>query len=198
MIVSRARFKKETGYSAVPEQPTREGSLPLASVFTRECIEALQPTASKAEAIRSLVQSLVYHQRLSQPQADVITDQLIQHEDYGSSAIGKGLAFPHLRTHEVQSFMGVIGVAPEGIHFHSLDGKPTKLVFLLLSPLVSRDEHMNLLSRLVSLIRDQVACIQLHHMYQPEDIFRYLHDLDEHSDAVVKSSVSILGNETDD
>lgn len=86
-----------------------------------------------------------------------------------------------LRTIEVQRFVGAIGVAPEGIHFESLDHEPTKIVFLTLSPLTSRRKHLNLLSRLVCFMRDKVMNMQMNHPIKPHEIYQYLRDLDYQS-----------------
>ncbi len=139
----------------------------------------IRPASEKSSVISLLIQSLVCEGRIDPAHAEEIIRGLIEHERHGTSAIGKGLAFPHLRTAEVKEFVGAIGVAPDGIDFGSLDHDPTKLVFLTLSPRDGREQHIQLLSRLVRLMQDKAVNMQLHHRLRPQDVYEYLSDLDE-------------------
>lgn len=157
-----------------------DGSLPLAEIFALDCIETLPPSTSKNEAIRCLIESLVNHECLGRQHFNAVTRGIIQRESHGSSAIGKGLAFPHLRTDMVDAFVGAIGVAPQGIEFDSLDQAPTRLIFLTLSPVVRREQHINLLSRLVRMMKDKAVLLQLGHLRNRQEVYRYLRDSDGH------------------
>lgn len=152
--------------------------LPLTSVFRRNCVQLIRPAMGKSSVISLLVETLAREEHINRDHAERIVGDLLQRESHGTSAIGKGLAFPHLRTHDVEHFTGAIGVAPEGVNFGSLDTEPTKLVFLTLSPWADRERHMELLSRLVSLMGDKVINMHLHHQVQPTDVYEYLIDLD--------------------
>lgn len=163
---------------AASQQASCDARVPLTDVFTPDCVETLPASTSKSDLIRKLVQSLVQQNRLQAQHAQRVVDQLLEHESYGSSAIGKGLAFPHLRTSKVEQFVGAIGIASEGICLDALDQQPTKLVFLMLSPIESRNRHMDLLSRLVCLMKDTVIRVQLSHLLHA-DIYQYLRDLDQ-------------------
>ena len=122
-------------------------------------------------------------ERIDRAHAEEIISGLMERERYGSSAIGKGLAFPHLRTRSVDHFVGAIGVAPEGIPFGSLDQQPTHFVFLTLSPWDEREEHVLLLSRLVSLMGDKAITLQLREGMRPQQVYEYLSDLDRQNGA---------------
>lgn len=152
--------------------------LPLAGVFRRNCIELIRPATGKSSAISLLVQTLAREEQLDRQHAEGIIRQLMERERHSSSAIGKGLAFPHLRTKDVSHFVGAIGVAPEGIQFGSLDNEPTKLVFLTLTPWEDREQHVDLLSRLVRLIKDKAVTMQMAHRMKPQAVYDYLIDLD--------------------
>ena len=167
--------------SRLPESggSTAALGLPLTSVFRPNCIELIRPATGKSSAISLLIQTLAREERLDRQHAEKIICQLIEREPHSSSAIGKGLAFPHLRTHDVDHFVGAIGVAPEGMNFGSRDQQPTKLVFLTLTPWEHREEHVNLLSRLVRLMQDKVVTMRLNHQIRPQDVYQYLTDLDE-------------------
>lgn len=198
MIATPREVKDSTSAPVFPRRATDESSLALTNVFRIENIVTIPSSLTKAGVIGRLVCLLVDNHRLDASRAEAITEILVRRESYGSTAIGKGLAFPHLRTSDVQSFTGAIGVATEGLNFDALDHEPTKLVFLILSPIASREKHMTLLCRLVSLMRDKAISMQLHHRIQTDEIYRYLQDLDDQSQASRDHLAAIPGNETND
>ncbi len=161
-----------------PSQADRGFSLRLTQVFTVNCIELIDSSSNKSSIIRQLVYSLVSENRIAPRSAEKLAGQMLKRERYGSSGIGRGLAFPHLRTTEVEEFVGAIGIAPHGVNFEAIDRELTKLVFLTISPIKSREKHIELLSRLVSLMKDKAVNMHLHHAIKPEDIYQYLADLD--------------------
>ena len=150
----------------------------LRSVFHPSCVEVIRGGSGKSSVISLLVRILAREQHIDRSHAEAIVRELLDRERHSTSAIGRGLAFPHLRTHEVEHFVGAIGVAPDGIDFGALDGEPTKLVLLTLSPWQDREQHMALLSRLVSLMQNKAVSLQLTHRLNPKDVYEYLTDLD--------------------
>ncbi|WP_339908365.1 PTS sugar transporter subunit IIA [Symmachiella dynata] len=160
--------------------------LDLTSVFRPNCIEMIRSASGKSSVISRLVQTLVCEERVERVHAEEIINGLLERERHGTSAIGKGLAFPHLRTQNVTNFVGAIGVAPDGINFSALDSGLTKLVFLTLSPRDGREQHITLLSRLVALMQSKAVNMQLHHQIRPSDVYDYLTDLDEQSRALTR------------
>ena len=198
VIASRNPINGNACPSDSAEESIQGGILTLSSIFDSNCIESIPPSTGKVDVIRRLVQLLVIHHRIDQECGEAVILQLIQRESYGSSAIGKGLAFPHVRTNEVSCFTGAIGVAPESVNFESLDHKPTKLIFLTLSPLASRRQHTVLFGRLLSLMRDKAMSMRLQNFMRPHDIHQYLRDLDHQSDTPVELAVPFQGHKVDD
>jgi mannitol/fructose-specific phosphotransferase system IIA component (Ntr-type) len=176
MVTSNTTDPENTDLSSLDRETTAVG-LPLASVFRRNCIEVIRPATGKSQAISLLVQSLAREERLNREHAESIIRQLIERERHASSAIGNGLAFPHLRTRDVSHFVGAIGVAPEGFNFGAMDSQTTKLVFLILTPWEKREEHTDLLSRLVKLVKDKAVNLQMNNPLRPQMVYAYLMDL---------------------
>jgi mannitol/fructose-specific phosphotransferase system IIA component (Ntr-type) len=110
-----------------------------------------------------------------------LTKALMERERAGTTALGKGLAMPHLRTETVLRFVGAVGLAPEGVNFQSIDGDPTKLVFLVLGPFEQRERHFELMGRLSALMRDKSTLMFLQGRRTPREVFDYLTDLDARS-----------------
>jgi PTS system fructose-specific IIA component/PTS system nitrogen regulatory IIA component len=130
-------------------------AVPLTSVFSADCVQTLAPDADKNSVLRQLVGSLVAAHKVSCEHGETVIAALAEREQLGTTGLGKGIAIPHLRTDAVDECVGAIGVAPEGIDFKSLDGSPTRLVFLVLSPSDRQQEHVAILSRLARLFCDR-------------------------------------------
>jgi mannitol/fructose-specific phosphotransferase system IIA component (Ntr-type) len=155
----------------------------LASVFSQICIEKIPRGATKEAVIQQLLRSLVNAGLLTQRQVPELVKTVMDRERSGTTALGKGLAMPHLRTEAVHRFVGAVGLAPEGINFNSIDGDPTRLVFLVLGPYEQRERHFELMGRLSAMMRDKTTLMFLQGRRSPRDVFEYLADLDARSAA---------------
>jgi nitrogen PTS system EIIA component len=80
---------------------------------------------------------------------------LLAREDLGSTAIGNGIAIPHVRNPivlHVPRPMISLCFLEHAIEFGALDGKPVHTVFAMVSPTISA--HLNLLSKLAFALRE--------------------------------------------
>jgi mannitol/fructose-specific phosphotransferase system IIA component (Ntr-type) len=149
-------------------------STDLGSIFTPACVEYFPDGTTKPRALRRLVDSLVRDRRIPADKADSISDALIERERLGTTGMGKGLALPHMRSRNVEVFAGAIGVAPEGIDFNSLDGTPTRLVILLISPFEQRQQHSYLMAKLAMLMSDRTLQYSLQVERTPASLLTFL------------------------
>jgi PTS system fructose-specific IIC component len=156
-------------------------SISLAAVFPEECIESIPRGTTKEAAIEQLLRSMANARLLTHPQVPDLMKTLIDRERAGTTALGKGLAMPHLRTGAVLRFVGAVGLAPEGINFRSIGGDPTKLIFLVLAPYEQRERHFELMGRLSALMRDKMTLMFLQGRRTAREVHDYLVDLDTRS-----------------
>src|SRR5207344_3024542 len=87
-------------------------------------------------------------------EAEALHKVLEEREQLASTAIGDGIAIPHGKLDAVGQLVGVLGRAPAGLEFESIDGKPTHIVFMLVAPSSSTGVHLKALARLSRLFRD--------------------------------------------
>lgn len=146
----------------------------LASVFSRETIVMIPHGADKPEALNRLVQALEHAGRLPFGCTDSVVETLLARECCGTTGLGKGLALPHLRCRAVTDFVGAIGLAPTGVDFDSLDGLPTRLILLVVSPFDRREEHVEVMARLAKLLSDETLQYSMQIPRSPEALFRFL------------------------
>ncbi len=85
--------------------------------------------------------------------------QAVQEREYKqSTGLEEGIAVPHGKTAAVSSLQLAIGIAPQGIDFNSLDGKPAKLFFLLVGSPDQSGPHVQALADVARLARSKAFC----------------------------------------
>ncbi|GMR07955.1 MAG: PTS IIA-like nitrogen regulatory protein PtsN [Gammaproteobacteria bacterium] len=90
-----------------------------------------------------------------------IFDSLIAREKLGSTGIGHGVAIPHGRIKGFNTAVGAFVKLASGIDFDAIDGEPVDLVFVLLVPEESTEEHLQLLSSIAERVSDETFCQNL-------------------------------------
>ena len=94
---------------------------------------------------------------------------ILAREEKGSTAIGMGIAVPHGKSFAV-SQAGVTAITiPEGIDYKSLDGNPSKLFFMIAAPDTAADTHLEVLSKLMTILMDSVFANKLISANTPEE-----------------------------
>lgn len=79
---------------------------------------------------------------------------VLEREKEGTTGIGEGIAIPHGKTDAVSKPGLAAMVVPNGVEFDSLDGQPAKLIFLIAAPNTKDNVHLDVLSRLSTLLMD--------------------------------------------
>ena len=79
---------------------------------------------------------------------------VLEREKEGTTGIGEGIAIPHGKTDAVSKPGLAAMVVPNGVDFDSLDGQPAKLIFLIAAPNTKDNVHLDVLSRLSTLLMD--------------------------------------------
>lgn len=103
-----------------------------------------------------------------------ILEAVLQRENLGSTAIGRGIAIPHGRVPGLVRIAALFARLEEPIDFDAPDGEPTDLVFLLLSPEDAGAEHLKALARISRLLRDQLAIEKLRATRVPSALYAVL------------------------
>ncbi len=82
-------------------------------------------------------------------------EAILAREAKGSTAIGMGIAVPHGKSAAVAKAGLTAITIPAGIDYKSLDGNPSKLFFMIAAPDTAADTHLEVLSKLMTLLMDQ-------------------------------------------
>ena len=76
-------------------------------------------------------------------------------EKEGTTGVGEGIAIPHGKSSVVTKPSLVAAVIPDGVDYESLDGRPVNLLFLIAAPDTKDNVHLDVLSRLSTLLMDE-------------------------------------------
>lgn len=72
-----------------------------------------------------------------------------------STGIQQGVAIPHAKTKAVDNLVACIGVKKDGVDFSSLDGEPSNIFILTLSPSDHIGPHVQFLAEISRIIRTE-------------------------------------------
>ncbi|MBO4553658.1 PTS sugar transporter subunit IIA [bacterium] len=86
---------------------------------------------------------------------EALYDELLDRERLMSTGIGIGIAVPHTRCPETETFTVAIGRSAEGVKYDSLDGQPVHLLILIIAPGNDRREYLQLLAKVVMKLKDR-------------------------------------------
>ena len=80
---------------------------------------------------------------------------ILAREEQGSTAVGEGIAIPHAKNAAVKAPSLAAMTVPAGVDYESLDGEPSNLLFMIAAPASGGDVHIDVLSRLMTLLMDE-------------------------------------------
>lgn len=103
-----------------------------------------------------------------------IFDSLITRERLGSTGLGKGIAIPHGRMKHSEETFACFLQLDEAIDFDAMDSKPVDLIFALLVPEESTQEHLQILGQLAELFANDDFSKKLRTSNKPEEIHQLL------------------------
>lgn len=139
---------------------------------------------SKAEAIDQLVDLMMENGNIKDK--ETYKQVVLKREEEGTTGIGEGIAIPHGKTEAVSKPGLAAMVIPDGVDFQSLDGNPAKLLFLIAAPNTKDNVHLDVLSRLSTLLMDTEFRQALYNARTPKEFL----------ECIDKAEMEKLGEET--
>ena len=85
---------------------------------------------------------------------DTNLQAVFERENSGSTGLGEGIATPHAKSSGVKDAGLSAMVVPGGVDFDSLDGNPARLFFMIAAPEGAANTHVEVLSKLATMIID--------------------------------------------
>jgi|SRR5579875_2574707 PTS system nitrogen regulatory IIA component len=148
----------------------------ITDILTPEMVIPSLAGKTKSEVLAELAGCLAsVHSEINRER---LVSVLSERENLGSTAIGDGIAIPHGKLKGLSQIVGVFGRSLQGVDFESLDGKPTRLFFLLVAPEDSASLHLKALARVSRLLRDPGFRQQLQDAPDAAELFRLISEED--------------------
>lgn len=118
----------------------------IRKIITEETVRLSITGETKQEIIRELLDVAVAAGLVSDAKAAY--QALMERENKMSTALQHGIAMPHAKTDAVERLVGVLGLKKEGVDFESIDGEPTRIFIMTLSPLNRAGPHIQFLAEI--------------------------------------------------
>jgi PTS system nitrogen regulatory IIA component len=131
----------------------------ITDLLTRERILCCADIGSKKRLFERLGELLAGDSGILS-QNDIF-DALINREKLGSTGLGKGVAIPHGRIASLEKPLCAIIKLAEPVDFDATDNLPVDLVFALLVPEESTEEHLQVLSTIAEIFSNASVCADL-------------------------------------
>ena len=122
-------------------------------------------------------------------------DAVYAREEEGTTGVGNGIAIPHGRCSGVKEPGLAAMTINGGVEYNALDSKPVDLAFLIAAPEGSGSVHLEILSKLATMLMDENFVADLKKAKTVEEFLKVIDDAEEKKDEKVETeSVGLESN----
>ena len=122
-------------------------------------------------------------------------DAVHEREEEGTTGVGNGIAIPHGRCSGVKEPGLAAMTINGGVEYNALDSKPVDLAFLIAAPEGSGSVHLEILSKLATMLMDENFVADLKKAKTVEEFLKVIDDAEEKKDEKVETeSVGLESN----
>jgi fructose-specific phosphotransferase system IIA component len=146
----------------------------LTQILQPACVKVPLESKDKESAIVELVDLLNDNGLLLDK--DVVLEAVLTREKTRSTGIGSGIAVPHGKCKAVKELVMAIGITGEPIDFASVDGRPVRIIILLVSPADQTGPHIQALARISRLMLDEEFKQALEKATSAEEVYELLNN----------------------
>jgi len=128
-------------------------SMRIAKFLNPQGIKLKQTLSDQEQAIDELIalhaaQGNLYNEK-------EYKEAILARESKGSTAVGMNVAVPHAKTTAVKKAGLSVITCPDGVDYNAADGQPVKLLFMIAAPEGGADTHLEVLSKLMTMLMDK-------------------------------------------
>ncbi len=127
----------------------------LVEIMTDDRVVMRRDLAGKAAALDAIAELLA--SATPSQDTDAVRAVLAERESLQSTGIGDGVAIPHGFLPELTTQVAALIVAPAGVDFEALDGKPARIILGVVGPkrgMHAQVEHLRILARVSKVLRE--------------------------------------------
>jgi PTS system nitrogen regulatory IIA component len=128
----------------------------ISALLNPDRVVCQQDSSSKKRSLELLSQLL--SSALPAYSEGELFNSLVGRERLGSTGLGHGVALPHGRISGLEAPIAAFMSLQSGVDYDAVDNQPVDLLFALLVPTESTDEHLQILARLAAMFSDADLC----------------------------------------
>ncbi len=148
----------------------------ILDALRRETILADLKSQDKKGILEELVTPVAHIAGINQKD---LVRVLMERERLGSTGIGGGIGIPHGKLKNLKTLLLGFGISRKGVDFESMDGRPTHIFFLLITPENSTGLHLKLLARISKILKNEAFKERLLNATDNDEIFSIIEEEDE-------------------
>jgi nitrogen PTS system EIIA component len=148
----------------------------ILDVLDKGSVIAELTSRTKKEVLEELAAPVA---RLAKTELHDVVDVLLERERLGSTGIGGGIGIPHGKLKHLDQLIIAFGLSRRGVDFESLDGEPTRIFFLLMTPENSTGLHLKLLARISRILKNEPFKERLLQAKTADEIYGIIKEEDE-------------------
>ncbi len=141
-------------------------------ILSPQCVVQHEPCHSKKEALDILAR-VIANADPNTSQTEVF-DCLFTRERLGSTGLNNGIAIPHGRLKQGKKTLAAFLRLDQGIDYDATDKKPVDLLFGLIVPEDSTDEHLQILAILAEKFSDSDVINKLREAHTAAETYSIL------------------------
>lgn len=130
----------------------RRKKISVLEFFSRVAIVPSIKASSREHAIGELAELAAEHESISG--IEQLKQAVLEREQAGGTAMEEGIAVPHARTALIKKPLVVIGRSSGGIEWDSPDGKPARIIYLILTPQNDDESQVQILGHIARLMSE--------------------------------------------
>ncbi len=144
----------------------------LTQILRPKCVKVPLNSTDKQSAITELVDLLDGNGMLLDKQ--LALKAIFAREQTRSTGIGSGIAVPHGKCNAVRELVMAIGISAQPIDFDSVDGKPVRIIIMLISPADQTGPHIQALAKISRLMLDAAFREKLENARSADEAYKLL------------------------
>ncbi len=146
----------------------------ITDLLSKESVQLNVEVKDKEDTLKTAVSLMAKSGKISNE--EIYLDAVKAREEEGTTGVGNGIAIPHGRCSGVKEAGLAAMTIKNGVEYHSLDDKPVDLVFLIAAPETSGNVHLEILSKLATMLMDDTF---VQNLKNAKDVDSFLNIIDE-------------------
>ena len=133
----------------------------------------------KEEVFEEMAPLFVAGNVIDADELDEFIEGLKEREKLTVTGMQDGIAVPHAKSPSVHKIALALGISKEGVNFESMDGQPSKYIFMIAAPKGTKEEHLDLLAMISELSYSEEVLEKLSQAQTKSEVLEILENFEE-------------------